>query len=38
MTQHDPLVRVRHMVDYATEAIEMLGERTPDEVESDGLL
>jgi len=35
MTRHDPLVRVRHMRDHAQEAIELLGDRTLDELKSD---
>ncbi len=35
MTQHDPWVRVRHMRDHAQEAIQLLGEKTLAELESD---
>ncbi|NOY40391.1 MAG: DUF86 domain-containing protein [Planctomycetes bacterium] len=35
MTRHDPWVRVRHMRDHAQEAIELLGEKTLDELKSD---
>jgi uncharacterized protein with HEPN domain len=35
MTQHDPWVRVRHMCDHAQEAIELLDERSADELKSD---
>jgi uncharacterized protein with HEPN domain len=35
MTLHDPWVRVRHMRDHAQEAIELLGERSADELKSD---
>ena len=33
MTRHDPLIRFRHMLDYAREAIQMAGERTSAEIE-----
>jgi uncharacterized protein with HEPN domain len=32
MTQHDPLVSVRHMRDHAAEAIALLGDQTVDEL------
>jgi uncharacterized protein with HEPN domain len=35
MTLHDPWFRVRHMRDHAQEAIDLLGERSPDELKSD---
>ncbi len=35
MTRHDPWIRVRHMRDHAQEAIELLGDRTLDELQSD---
>ena len=38
MTQRDPLVRLRHMHDYAAEAIELLGSKTIEEVQVDRLL
>jgi uncharacterized protein with HEPN domain len=38
MTQHDPLVSVRHMRDHAAEAIAMLGGRTAEELHSDRML
>jgi len=33
MSVHDPLVRFRHMLDYAREAVQMAGERTSTELE-----
>jgi uncharacterized protein with HEPN domain len=33
MTRHDPLIRFRHMLDYAREAVQMAGERTSAEIE-----
>jgi len=33
MSRHDPLVRFRHMLDYAREAVQMAGERTSAEIE-----
>jgi uncharacterized protein with HEPN domain len=38
MSQHDPLVRVRHMRDYSREAIELLGGRSLDELRADRTL
>ena len=38
MTQHDPLVRLRHMRDHAAEAIDMLGAKTADELRTDRML
>lgn len=38
MTQHDPIVRIRHMRDHAVEAIEMLGDRTLDQLQGDRVL
>jgi uncharacterized protein with HEPN domain len=38
MTQHDPILRVRHMRDHAAEAIEMLGDRTLDHLRNDRML
>jgi uncharacterized protein with HEPN domain len=35
MTLHDPWIRVRHMRDYAHEAIQRLGVKTLDELKSD---
>ena len=35
MTQHDPLVRLRHMLDYAREAVEMTGGRTRADLDQD---
>ena len=35
MTWNDPWIRVRHMRDHAQEAIQLLGEKTLDELESD---
>ena len=32
MSSHDPLVRFRHMLDYAREAVEMAGEKTSEEL------
>jgi uncharacterized protein with HEPN domain len=33
MSRHDPFVRFRHMLEYAREAVEMAGEKTPAELE-----
>jgi hypothetical protein len=33
MSMPDPLVRFRHMLDYAREAVQMAGERTSAEIE-----
>lgn len=38
MTQHDPLVSVRHMRDHAAEAIAMLGDHSVDELRTDRML
>jgi uncharacterized protein with HEPN domain len=38
MTQHDPIVRLRHMRDHAAEAVEMLGDRTLDQLQNDRML
>ena len=38
MSRHDPLVRLRHMLDYAREAVEMAGEKTSAELEIDFIL
>lgn len=38
MSLHDPLVRVRHMRDYAREAVQLLGEKTLDELTGDRVL
>jgi uncharacterized protein with HEPN domain len=38
MSHHDPLVRVRHMRDYAREAIDLLGSKTFDELQQDRTL
>lgn len=35
MTRHDPLVRVRHMLDHAREAVEMVRGRFRAELDSD---
>src|SRR5437773_8530631 len=35
MTQHDPLIRMRHMRDHSVEAIQMLGAATVDELRGD---
>ncbi len=35
MTRHDPLVRVRHMLDHAREAAELARERTRADLDSD---
>lgn len=37
MTRHDALVRLRHMLDAAVEAVELAGERTASEIEADRL-
>ena len=34
MTRHDPWVRVRHMRDHAQEAIELLGDKTLNDLQS----
>lgn len=38
MTQHDPMVRMQHMHDYASEAIDLLGDKSVREVESNRVL
>ena len=38
MTQHDPLLSVRHMRDHAAEAIEMLGARSVEQLHADRML
>lgn len=38
MTLHDPLARLRHMRDHAQEAVDMLGDKTLDELRSDRML
>lgn len=38
MSQHDAMVRLQHMHDYASEAIELLGELSIEQVESDRVL
>lgn len=38
MSRHDPLLRVRHMRDYAREAVELLGTKSLDEVIGDRTL
>jgi uncharacterized protein with HEPN domain len=38
MTQHDPLLRLRHMRDHGREAIEMLADKTVDELRDDRML
>jgi uncharacterized protein with HEPN domain len=38
MTQHDPLVRIRHMRDHAQEAIDMLGQTTAEDLRKDRTL
>lgn len=35
MTRHDPVVRVRHMLDYAREAVEMIRGRTREDLDAD---
>lgn len=35
MTQHDPLVSMRHMRDHAQEAIDLLGKMTQDQLSED---
>jgi len=35
MTRHDDTMRLRHMLDYATEAVEMAGGRQQRDLESD---
>jgi uncharacterized protein with HEPN domain len=38
MTQHDPIVRMKHMRDHAREAVEMLGDRTLEQFRNDRVL
>ena len=38
MTRHDPVVRLRHMMAHAQEAMAILGDRTATEVEQDRVL
>jgi uncharacterized protein with HEPN domain len=38
MTQHDPLIRLKHMLDHAREAIDLLGDKTLDELRQDRVL
>ncbi len=38
MTQHDPMVRVQHMLDYSREAIALLGERSSEDLRADRVL
>jgi uncharacterized protein with HEPN domain len=38
MTQHDPLLRVRHMLDFAREAVELLGDRSLDNLQANRVL
>jgi uncharacterized protein with HEPN domain len=38
MTLHDPMVRMRHMHDHALEAVELLGEKTLDDLHHDRVL
>jgi uncharacterized protein with HEPN domain len=38
MTLHDPLVRVRHMIDHASEAIDMLGLQSIEELRDNRML
>jgi len=33
MSKHDPLLRLRHMLDYSREAVEMAGDKTSGELE-----
>ena len=35
MSLHDPLIRIRHMLDHAIEAVEMLGQTTLDQLRED---
>jgi uncharacterized protein with HEPN domain len=35
MTQHDPIVRIKHMRDYALEAIQMMGATTVEQLHED---
>lgn len=38
MSQHDPLVRVHHMLDNAQEAVEMVQERSRTDLDTDRML
>lgn len=38
MTRHDPLVRVGHMLEYAREAVGLLGDKSAEQVERDRTL
>jgi uncharacterized protein with HEPN domain len=38
MTRHDPLLRLRHMYEYAAEAVALLGDQTAEQVEQDRVL
>lgn len=38
MTLHDPFVRMRHMQDHAREAIDMLGNKSPEQLRNDRML
>jgi uncharacterized protein with HEPN domain len=38
MTRHDPMIRVKHMRDHAREAIELLGNKTVAELQSERVL
>lgn len=38
MSQHDPLVRLRHMLDFANQAVKLMGGRSPDEFVSDPVM
>jgi uncharacterized protein with HEPN domain len=38
MTLHDPLIRMKHMRDHAREAIDLLGDKTLDELRQDRVL
>jgi uncharacterized protein with HEPN domain len=38
MTRHDDAVRLRHMLDHATEAVEMVRGRKPEELEQNRML
>jgi uncharacterized protein with HEPN domain len=38
MSQHDPLVALRHMLDHAREAVDLAQGRSRDDLDSDRLL
>jgi len=38
MSDHDPRIRIRHMRDHATEALQLLGDRAIDQVQADRVL